>query len=240
MWRTHSTTAKWKSDLKRAPATILHKHWLRLHYLLDIWHLKPYSWSVPERKRWPANQSDQAVGRCRRFLQKTKFSRWLEPVEENQIPHSSTKKKGSQQSWNWIKCLQKKTAIIKFTELVETTFWFNCVLSRSSFMSEKTIKAKALLEVTADAPSLLELIHVLLVAIVDTSTEHYYESLQCLLKRHKNLPSKLTPNDPHKKWGAFLDSELPYRLPAVCGDNTQRLLPLWIFKRRLSNKRTER
>lgn len=46
----------------------------------------------------------------------------------------------------------------------------------------KTIKAKAPLQVTADAPSLLELTHVLLVAIVDTSTEHYYESLQCLLK----------------------------------------------------------
>lgn len=49
-------------------------------------------------------------------------------------------------------------------------------------MSEKRIKVKALLEVTADAPSLLELVHVLLGTIVDTSTEHYYEPLQYVLK----------------------------------------------------------
>lgn len=61
---------------------------------------------------------------------------------------------------------------------------------------------------------------------------NYYEPLQYLFKWHKNPPSKLTPNDPHKNWGAFLDSGLPYHLPAVCRDNTQRLLPLWTFKKR--------
>lgn len=39
------------------------------------------------------------------------------------------------------------------------------------YARKKMLKAKALLEVTADAPSLLELVHVLLGAIVDTSTE---------------------------------------------------------------------
>lgn len=66
-------------------------------------------------------------------------------------------------------------------ELVETTC-FNCVPSCSSFMSEKMTKVKALQEVTADAPSLLELIHVLLGVIVDTSMDHYYEPLQYPLK----------------------------------------------------------
>jgi len=68
---------------------------------------------------------------------------------------------------------------------------------------KKIIKVKAFIEVTADAPSLLELIHVLLGAIVDTSMEHYYEPLQYLLKLHKNLPSKLNPKRSSQELGSI-------------------------------------
>lgn len=108
-------------------------------------------------------------------------------------------------------------------ELVETIFCLNSVSSHSSFMSGKMIKVKAILAVTAHAPSLLEFIHIFLGAIVDTSTKHSYEPTLYLLKWQKST-LKINPHYPHKNWGVFLDSGLPYRLPAACGDNTQRLL----------------
>lgn len=146
-------------------------------------------------------------------------------------PNSSFTPQNKKKSENRSKCLQKRIATIAFTHLVKATFCLNCAPLCCSFVLEKEVKSQSTPRSSCWCPISAAARPRPRPCSVGSHCWYQHRTITMNLFSISSMKQKPTLKI-NSKWSSPDLGSVPWFWPAVCRDNTQRLLPLWTFKKR--------